>query len=350
MYSPGDEKGIIELLRSAFPKWQQYKEPLVNWKWKYFEGPIPSEVYVAKDGEQVVGAIHRLVLAVKIGDSILRTTYGDDVAVHPDYRRLGVMTNMKSMADGKQIPNGIKFHYIAAENPIIKDNIPKMGLTPFKYEIAQLLKIRNQESFLKRKQRDNLVTRAGVSALTRWSEVKHFFSTKQDRKEDFSIIDVTKFDDGIDVFWEKVKGSYDYCIVKKADYLNWKHSRPSISEHRLRLAVRDEEVLGFSALSLSEDGNYREGSISDLLALTDRLDVADALVSDACEHFDHEGVAAIHFQATRGHPYDGLAARNGFIDASSQNNTYFYYTIVNNSLPADYLENLQPSRIQLNYF
>ena len=42
-----------------------------------------------------------------------------------------------------------------------------------------------------------------------------------------------------------------------------------------------------------------------------------------------------------------LASLNG---ASSQNNTYFYYMIVNNSLPADYLENFQPSRVQLNYF
>lgn len=349
-YTPGDEEGIVELLRSVFTKWRLINNPLVYWTWKYLEAPQSSEVSVAKDGEQVVGVEHRLVLDIKIGDSILRSHYIDDLAVYPDYRRLGVWKNLKNMADEKQIEKEVKFSYLATENLIVKEYITRMGFNPSKHYIAHLLNIRDQELYLKRKQRDDFVTRVGVSALTGWSGVKQFFSSKPDRNEDFSIIDIDRFDYRIDGFWDKVKDDYGYCIVKKSDYLNWKYSRPSISEHRIRLAMRGEEVLGFSALGLREDGDYKEGSISDLLTLPKRLDVANALIIDACEHFNYENVAATYFQATKGHPYEGLAERNGFIDVSSQNNSYFYYAIVNNSIPTDYLENLDPSKVQLNHF
>jgi GNAT superfamily N-acetyltransferase len=350
MYTAGDEEGIVELLRSVFPKWKQMSNPVGYWSWKHLEGPIPSEVYMAKDGKQVVGVGHTLVLNIKIGNSIMRSTYGDDLAVNPDYRQHGIWTNILKMVESRRLENGVKFHYMATENPIIKENAAKMGFTPFRHNIAHLLKIRNQEAFLKRRQRDNLVTKVGVSALTRLSEVKQILSTRHGSGGDFSIVDVASFDNRIDAFWEKVKNSYDYCIVKKSDYLNWKHSRPSISEYRLRLAIKDDEVLGFSALSLSEEEDYREGLISELLTLPDRFDVAEALIVDASEHFEKEDVAAIHLQATKGHPYEDLAERNGFIDASSQNSTFFYYMIINKSIPTDYIDNLQPSRIQLNYF
>lgn len=117
-YSPGDEKGIIELLCLVFSRWRQYKNPLENWTWKHFEGPTPSEVYVAKDGEQIVGANHRIVLDIKISDSILRSGYGDDVAVHPDYRGQGIWKNLKIIADEKNTEHGIKFDYLATENPM----------------------------------------------------------------------------------------------------------------------------------------------------------------------------------------------------------------------------------------
>ena len=54
-------------------------------------------------------------------------------------------------------------------------------------------------------------------------------------------------------------------------------------------------------MSISEDGDYKEGSISDLLTLSSRLDVAAVLIGDACEYFEHEAVRAIHFSAIKGY-------------------------------------------------
>jgi hypothetical protein len=225
-----------------------------------------------------------------------------------------------------------------------------MGLKPTKHTLTHLVKIRDKEEFLKKRDKDNLVTRVGISALTRLGEVKRLFNSDTHNPENVSIIDVQYFDEKINIFWEIVKNAYDYCIVKKADYLNWKYSRPGVSEQRLRLAIKEGEVLGYSAISLRESEDYREGAISDLSALPGRLDVADALIKDACEHIDNWEAPATIFQATRGHPYEELALHNGFIDASSQNSTNFYYRILDTELPPDYLNSIPPERIQLNYF
>lgn len=349
-YSPGDEKGIVELLKNTFPKWKQLENPLQNWIWKYREAPLSSTVYVAKDGEQIVGVAHRIILEIKINDKILRSHYEDDLAIHQDYRGRGVWTSLKNLDEKMLAEKGIQIRYQATENPVVQDHIMKLGYKPFNHYISHFLKIYDQKTFQKNKQREDLVTTAGVAALRGLSEVKQLLSSKPIGNEDYSIVDVPRFDYRVDAFWEKVKKIYDYCIVKNAKYLNWKHSRPNVSEHKLRFAVKGEEILGFSDLALRVDGEYREASISELQALPSRLDVADALIGDACEEYGREGVTAIYYQVTRGHPYEELAERNGFIDASSQIKTKFYYSITNNSIPEDYLENLPPSRVQLNYF
>lgn len=118
-----------------------------------------------------------------------------------------------------------------------------MGLQPTRHNFTYLVKIRDKDAFLKRRDKNNLVTRVGISALTKLGEVRRVFNADTNNPEDISIIDAQCFDDKINIFWEIVKYDYDYCIVKKIDYLNWKFSRPGVSEQRLRLAVKDEKFL-----------------------------------------------------------------------------------------------------------
>lgn len=349
-YSQGEEDGIVELLRLVFPKWKAHTDPLTVWRWKYLQGNNPPDIVLAKDGELVVGVAHRLVLDLKIGGSIVKAQYGDDLAIHPEYREFGIWKTIKQITDEAMEKNNIKFHYIATENPIVKEKIPHMGLTPTKHTLTHLVKIRDKDAFLKKRDKDNLVTRVGISALTRLGEAKSLFNSDTNNPEDVSITDAQYFDEKINIFWDIVKNDFDYCIVKKANYLNWKFSRPGVSEQRIRQAIKDGKVLGYSVISLRESEDYREGAISDLSTLPGRLNVADALIKDACEHTNQWEAAATIFQATKGHPYEELAIRNGFIDASSQNSTNFYYRILDKELPPDYLDRIPPERIQLNYF
>lgn len=348
-YSPGDEEGIIELLCLVFPKWNQLENALRNWRWKHLEGPHPSEVYVVKDGEKIVAVNHRIVLDIKIGDSIIKAGYGDEVAVHPDYRGQGIWKNLRMKADEKNKEHGIQFDYLATENPIVKENIVKMGYTPHIYSLTHLLMIRDQEAFLKRKQRDDFVTRIGVKVLTMLSGLKNI-TIEPYQETDFSIIDIDNFDEKIDLFWVKVKDSLEYCIVKNSTYLNWKCDRPTINEVKIRVAMSGDEILGFIVLGLIVDEDYREGSILELLTLPDRSDVVHSLIDSALEYYTSEDVAAVLYQVTKGHPHETIVKQKGFIDATSESNTFFFYRIIDKNIPHDTLKNLKPSSVQLNYF
>ncbi len=350
-YLPGDESKIVELLRIIFPKWRNLTDPNRNWEWKYLECPNPPEIFVAEDAGRIVGVNHRLILDIKIGESVTRAGYGDDVAVHPDYRQLGVWSDLKKFSQKTDTnDNAAKIGYLATENPIVKDNMIKMGYTPFNHTISHLLKIRDQQAFLRQREKEDVVTRIAVAALTGLGEVKQRLANDSEPIEDFEIVNIPNFDQRFDQFWNSVQKGYDYCIVKDSRYLNWKHSRPTWTEHVFRIALKGEELLGYSVLNIREDGEYREGAISDLMALPERLDVANTLIRNASDHFIQRGVAAIYLQATTKHPFEKLALQNGFFDASSQNKTFFYYRINGNSVPVDYLKNLNPSRIQLSYF
>jgi len=61
--------------------------------WKYRESPVPAEVYVAVDGEKIVGSIHRMVLNVKVGNFILKSIYGDDARARLTFTRYGTATS-----------------------------------------------------------------------------------------------------------------------------------------------------------------------------------------------------------------------------------------------------------------
>jgi hypothetical protein len=350
-YSSGDELKIVELLKEIFPKWRNLTEPYRNWAWKYVECPESPEIFVAEDAERLVGVNHRLILSIKIGDSIIRAGYGDDVAVHPDYRQLGVWSELKKFSQKTDTKaNAAKFGYLATENPIVKENMAKMGYIASKHTISHLLKIRDQETFLRQKEKKDVVTRIAVATLTGIGEVKQRLASDPQPMNDFEIVEIPKFDQRFDQFWNNIQTGYDYCIVKNSCYLNWKHSRPTVKEHIFKVALNGEDILGYSVLDIRENNDYKEGAVSDIMTLPERQDVANALIEDANEHFIKRDVAAIYLQATTGHPYEKLAFQNGFIDASIQNKTYFYYRIIDNSIPVDYIENLNPSRIQLSYF
>ena len=72
-------------------------------------------------------------------------------------------------------------------------------------------------------------------------------------------------------------------------------------------AVYGGEILGYAVIGLTEEGGYTEGLIEDLIALKDRVDVADALLDYACEYFDDRGVNTVYYQVVEGHPYQDLS-------------------------------------------
>ncbi len=348
-YSPGDESGIIDLLKISFPGWKEQKNALQTWRWKYLESPIKPMIRVVEDGNRIIAVDHKIIIRVKIGESIHLATYSDDVAVHSDYRSRGIYSEMLNFSLNYRKEHGLDYAYYSTTNPIVTNTDNKYGFKKFPCHLSHLVKIFKNDEYLKAKNRDDNITKLGVKVLSGITDIKQTFSPKIKGIDNYSIKKAVVFDDRINTFWEEVKESYSYIIEKKLDYLNWRIRRPT-ENNEIRLAVDGNRILGYIVIRLDKEGDNLEGKISDLLTIPNRLDVADALIKNVCTSFESDGAAAVYFPTTKGHPYDELVQRNGFIDASKLKTTLFYYYIQGNKISNDYIENLSPSKVQLQHF
>lgn len=347
-YLPGDEDQIVNLLKKSFYKWKRINSAIDNWKWKYLYSPVKPIVIVCIDEDKIVGVVHSILIRIKIGDSILLCAYDDDGAVSKEYRGKGIYKNIRKMMKEYEVKNGIDYRYFATENPIISNFEIKEGFKAFPFFLSHMVRVKNIEKFLKKHQKNNFIMNLGVRGMIGFNKIRNVLKSGHVKSNDFSIVEVTEFDDRIDALWEKVKSDFDYIIEKKVDYLNWKLKRPT-RKHKAKIAVQEDEIIGFIILNILENEEYKEGTISDLLVIKDRIDVADSLLENACDYFDENNVDAVYYAATRDHPYQKLAMKQGFIDASLEKNTLFYYKSSDPEL-SELVNNSSPARVQLNFF
>jgi hypothetical protein len=347
-YEPGDEDGILTLLKNSFPGWKSQKQSEETWKWKYIEPPNRSFIRVVKDGDKTVAVDHKKIIRIKIGEKIHQTAYSDDVAVDAAYRSMGIYSEMLKFSLKYREENGITYSYYSTINPIVSTTDTKSGFRKFPCYIAHLVKIIDSEVYLKGKNKDDIVTKIGVKALTGYTGIKHAFTSQPRQVGDYKIVDVSGFDEPLNDFWSEVKNSYDYIIEKTPEYLNWRIRKPG-ENNQVKIAIEDNKILGYVIIGMEKDEGYLEGKINELITLPDRLDVANDLIKSACDFLERKEAVAIYYPATKGHPYEDLFQRQGFLDASRLKSSHFYY-FIHSEIGENYVEQISPHRVQLLHF
>ncbi len=326
-YKPGDETGIIVLLKKCFPKWS--KMPVKYWMWKYLESPLGVYVYVALDGAKIVGVICDIPLRLKLGDQIVHSIYSDDTATDPDYRGRGIYAKLYNLSRSSKSNLGTYFNYWKTENPIISKSGSKQGDTLFPFKLCQMIKIKNTEKYLKNSGRDTPLNKLGLTLLKSSNTLTNLTTTNSKKDQDYTVTDIPEFNEKIDIFWNKIKNDYNFILEKKRDYLNWRYHTQKPKEYHTIQATKGEEVLGYCVLRYRSDEETSEGSIMDLLALTNRIDIAENLIDEALTRFEAYGANSVYITTIRGHPYQKLLARRGFIDVSRASNNTLYYNPLN---------------------
>lgn len=94
-YSDTDREAFLSLYETTFGK------ASVEWfEWKYEANPYVDSVpmYVAKNGDDLVGASPFFALGLAFGDRSLLALQPADAMVHPDHRKNGLLTRMTERA------------------------------------------------------------------------------------------------------------------------------------------------------------------------------------------------------------------------------------------------------------
>jgi N-acetylglutamate synthase-like GNAT family acetyltransferase len=279
-YSEGDEYDIINLLKLCFDEWKRNKDPLNYWKWKWIDAPGGFNIIVSKQNEKIVAVTHIIYLENKIGDSILKTSYSDDLATHPDFRGKGLYKELRDLIDNEEPKKGSKIIFSVNTNPItIKTNL-KRGRSILPHKIEHMVLINNPSlHFKKINIKYNFLYSTSFKFLKLLNNLSNIFkSVKYGNNNAYQIKQITNFDNKYDIFWDNIKKDYLIISVKNSRFLNWRYSDKRGGDYRIYEIFEKNNVLGFTVLEIRDNNGYKTGYILELLSLKNREDVINAVI------------------------------------------------------------------------
>ena len=320
-YRPGDENEVVRLLGLVFDGWPHFDikcDPIDHWRWKYRDYPTGKIICtLAESDGRIIGCFHSPLLEVKIGGSTYLCSQGADQAVHPDFRRMGVYTKTREMAQKIRMREGVKFHFSGSIVQIMIETSMKRGESRFPHDGRVFVRIHDvDEHFRKMPAEKYLLNKYGFLVLRLVNRIRNALQTSRLLKLGLVIREIERFDDRINDFWEKISKNYYFIVKRTRDYLNWRYCDPRAGDFIVKLVEEDDEILGYIVLRINrfvED--YPVGWLVDLLTLPDRLDAAYALVEDAVKYFDQNDININICLINMGHPHEEIMKRYGFLNS-----------------------------------
>ncbi len=320
-FRQGDQDEILQLLDLVFAGWPHIDLPctsLEHWMWKNFDNPqARSVVLIAQTNGRVVGANHTVLLKIKIGEDYFIGGQATDLAVHPDFRGIGVRTKMRVSKYDYCERAGVVFYLAVSGNPIIIQSAIRRKNPIFPHPILNLVKINDIDLHLEKMPVENAWFRKlGYYVVKKMNSIRYLFTDVTHANQDVKISDISAFDDRIDDFWIEISDHYDYIVERDRGYLNWRYCDPRAGGFRVRIAERGSQVLGFSVLKINrflED--YPVGFVVDMMSLPDKPEVVAALLLDAEDYFERNDVNIVNALIIQGHSYEKIYKKYGFLDS-----------------------------------
>jgi hypothetical protein len=298
-YSEGDEYEIVSLLKLCFPEWKRLKDPVSYWKWKWVNSPNGYTIIYIRQNNKIVSITHIIYFGIKVGDSILQTSYSDDLATHPDYRGQGLYKELRSLVDNEESKKGSKIIYSVNTNPItIKINL-RRGRSVLPYKIKHVVFIKNAfMHFKKINVKYNVLYSIGFNFLKLFNSFSNMFKNiKNNNMQLYQVRQINNFDHKYDVFWNSIKKDYKFIGEKKTDFLNWRYSDKG-GNYQIYEVSEENKILGFMVLEIRDDNGYKIGYILELLSLKNRDDVMMHLVNHLeKERFKYD-INVIYYKTT----------------------------------------------------
>ena len=346
-YQPGDDENIVELLKKTFPKWETFDDPLELWRWKYINTPLSTTIMLAVADNRIVGCNHSLIFNAKLGSEITSLFYGDDLAIDPEFRGQGIWGKMRKFRQ-EEHATLTKYIYSSTINPILLKSWVKRNRALLPFPVTRMIKTNDIDLQLQtRPMKNGLLVKVGYICLKNLNRISNIFRSPIKSLSKFQIIEVSEFDSSIDFFWEIIKDDYNFILERKHAYLNWRFMDNERGNHIKFQAVDGEEVLGYAVVGFKE--GHSEGQVEDLLALKDRMDVAEALLDHAYSYLDDLGINTVFYQVVEGHPYQMLSRRKGFINTRSRPSILFDYLSYHKKSEVPFLKHTAPSQVYFNY-
>lgn len=307
-----DWPAIHAFITQAYEELAPYKG-WDRWNWQFCQNPYLDShdeketvpVWIALDGEKVVGQI-----AVQTGMICIRGRQHQagwivDVMVLPEYRGMSLGHKIHAVC-AESVPILVTLTMAAATRRIA-ERAGSVNLTP----ATQFARIQNpsprdilQYLLDRTKNRRQLHQIAGflvnycglhwlVYIVSRiYLRLRLLWKTSQGRESGFSIREAPEFGPEFDDLWSRTRHEYEALFVRDSKFLSWRFENAPDLIYRKFIAERHGVPVGYAILRLAGQGEPRVGTIVDLFASRNDTATISEIVRFCLEEFG-SGVSAV---------------------------------------------------------
>jgi GNAT superfamily N-acetyltransferase len=268
-----DREALEHMYREVFGA-EALERSRERWKWQYEKNPhCPPEgpeIWVAKEHGQILGQYASMPVRLKVGDRMVRASWGMDVMVKPNLQGKGVGSKLFQYWD-EQVEASLG-----------------LGLSLASYRLFQKLKWKDVgpvPCYTRPLDPYSLLARRLGPVLGRMvaplAGAAHWVVYPGQRASRVGVrvsLLETPFGPAFDRLWEKASTGYDFVAERKSRYLEWKYREIPYVTYEIYQAHRGDELVGYVVLRSAEKNKIKLGLVVDLFAHPEDEEAVDALV------------------------------------------------------------------------
>lgn len=318
--SEEDGDRIVPFLDQVFGGWPGFNLPnssLDYWKWKHIDNPRgESLIMLCELYGDLIGVSHNAVLGIKQGESLITVGQSSDLAVHEDYRLMGVRNAIVDEMFKHFPDRGKCYNLTVTRHPHLLQSLKRKQRPRFPHNIQCYVRIQDIQRHLEHIPMDNeWLMKTGYKALSFINAIKQQLTPAPNHNVQ-RIREISYFDEGVDAFWDQVSSHYEFIGVRDRAYLNWRYCDPRAGDYRVTCAEEDGKLSGYIVTGInSVKPDYPIGYIMDVLSLPDRPWVSSQLLREAVESMEDDGVNIVLCLAVDGNYLEKALSQNGFLNS-----------------------------------
>jgi predicted N-acetyltransferase YhbS len=279
--------------------------------------------WLAEHDSKLVGQYTVIMENMKVDGDVVKTAQLVDTMTHPKYRRRGIAFTLGKKALSEVENGSIHLVYCFPTQQVYPLHIKSGWLDVCAFQVMiKPLNLKNilQKYFVRNRLLLNIFTSSGNLII------KALFKSKKVSDEDISKVrEISRFDDRINEFWNRVSSDYNIIRIRDKKYLNWRYVDAPNADYTIYVAEEEGEICGYIILGCKDAGGLIFGSICDIIAPTDRGDIIQCLIAKAIEHFKGKKAAAIFSQMVPNKIYRKALLKSGFIPYFSSKSRFIAY-------------------------
>jgi GNAT superfamily N-acetyltransferase len=274
-----DRAAINAFIQANYGDLASFKGP-ARWEWQFVQNPAREDaaadkatVWIAVDGDVVVGQIAVQSTEVKIDDRTLTGGWIVDVMISPSHRGLGLGHRLHAAAHA-ETPLLLTLTMAPATRRIAERAGALTLLPTYQYSRWRAVMASDVRRYFAARFAERPLLRALAKSVFMLSKLDYLCSLAirlvQDRRsavaaDRFGIdfIEVERFGREIDAFWESAKHGYPAICPRTSRFLNWRFSDCPELSYRRFTAMRDGRPAGYLVLRRTEAVELRQGIIVD---------------------------------------------------------------------------------------